>query len=156
MSATVDITSATEENALLVPYASVVTREFDVDSVDFLLYGEPSEVAAGNGVLAAEGDDQDVVDVEPPDSSGSESSVTRKRGKDDKVKLSGVFVVRGGLARFVEVQTGIADDRNIVALTGAKVNDTVVSGSYQTLRDLKIGDAIQLDEQSKERIGEEG
>jgi HlyD family secretion protein len=156
MSATVDITSATEENALLVPYASVVTREFDVDSVDFLLYSEPSEVAAGNGVLAAEADDQDVVDIEPPDSSGSESTVTRKRGKDDKVKLSGVFVVRGGVARFVEVQTGIADDRNIVALTGAKVNDTVVSGSYQTLRELEIGDAVQLDEQSKERIGDEG
>ncbi len=158
MSATVDITSAKELNALLIPYASVVTREFDTDSVAVLVYGESAEHAAGNGVYAAETDDDDVSDVEPPDSSGS-ALVTRdakegKGDKEDKVKLSGVFIVREGLAKFVEVETGIADDRNIVALTGVNVSDTVITGSYQTLRQLKVGDAVSLDEASIERISE--
>ena len=153
MSATVDITSAREANALLIPYASVVTREFDADSVAVLVRGEEPEKAAGNGVFAAETDDTDDVVVDPPDTSGNDVA-KKKRGDKDKIKLSGVFVYRGGKAKFVEVQTGIADDRNIVALSGVNASDTVISGSYQTLRTLKIDDLVRLDERSQERIAD--
>jgi HlyD family secretion protein len=156
MSATVDITSARAEEALLIPYASVVTREYDPDSVASLVYGEKAEETTGDGVYAAETDDHEREVVQSPDSVGTDSLQKKRGGKEDKVKLSGVFIVEDGKARFVEVKTGIADDRNIVAMTGVNPSDTVISGSYQTLRQLEIGDAVELDERSKEKMEEAG
>ena len=70
------------------------------------------------------------------------------------MKKSGVFLVKNGIAEFAEITTGIADNRNIVALTGVGVGDTVVSGTFQTLRRLSNGDKVRLDERSLEKMKE--
>jgi len=41
-------------------------------------------------------------------------------------------------------------------MIGIAEGDTVVSGSFQTLRRLKNGDEVQVDENSIERMNEEG
>jgi len=54
-----------------------------------------------------------------------------------KVKdVEGVFVVQDGLARFRPVKVGIAGDEYFEVLSGLEPGDTVVSGSYQAIRDL--------------------
>jgi HlyD family secretion protein len=140
MSATVEITTATDRDAVLIPYAAVVTREFDPDS---LKSEEPS-----GGVQAAENDETLARNV------AATSIDDDTHGRKEKLKKTGVFVVRGGVATFVEVETGIADELNIVALSGVTAGDTVVSGSFQTLRRLEDGEAVQIDEASQDRIEE--
>jgi HlyD family secretion protein len=146
MSATVDITTATAESALLIPYAAVVTREFDPDS---LKAKKESEEIASTGigeVNAAEVTDDSVV----ADTSGKD------RKKKKKITQSGVFIIKDGIASFAEISTGIADERNIVALSGIQDGDTIVSGSFQTLRKLADGDGIKIDEGSLEKMKEGG
>lgn len=136
MSATVDIEVASEKNALLIPYAAVVTREFDRDSsgtVDDSL----------DGMLASAGIESD----EAPEGIGRPKSA-------GKVKKSGVFLCENGNARFIEVRTGIADERNIVALSGVSDGDTVISGSFKTLRELTDSTLVVIDERSMNVMAE--
>ena len=49
----------------------------------------------------------------------------------------GVFVVENGIARFRPVKVGIAGDEYFEVLDGLKEGETVVSGTYQAIRDMK-------------------
>lgn len=48
----------------------------------------------------------------------------------------GVFVVENGVAKFRQVKVGITGDEHFEVLEGLKAGETVVSGSYQAIRDL--------------------
>ena len=147
MSASVDITTATAAEALLIPYASVVTRKFAPDSIAAESNDDTGGVfAATNDSDAAGQNDAGLAD---------DNSESPKRRKSEKVKKSGVFVVNNGIVSFVEVETGIADELNIVALSGVQPGDTVVSGSFQTLRKLSDSDRVRISEQSLEKMREE-
>lgn len=139
MSATVDITTNKAENALLVPYAALVTREFDPDSLK-----AKTETAESSGIIQQANAAEKAVPIEDG----------TKRKKSTKIKKSGIFVVREGKAKFVEIATGIADERNIVALTGIAPGDTVISGSYQTLRKIAEGDAVTIEQASIDKMKE--
>ena len=139
MSATVDITTNKAENALLVPYAALVTREFDPDSLK-----AKTETAESSGIIQQANAAEKAVPVEDG----------TKRKKSTKIKKSGIFVVRDGKAKFVEIATGIADERNIVALTGIAPGDTVISGSYQTLRKIAEGDVVTIEQASIDKMKE--
>lgn len=144
MSATVDITTSREDEALLIPYAAVVTRKIDLDSVRSAEQSKP--------------DSDEVVAAEPeptPAQADTTGETGGKRKKSKKEKKTGVFVCRDGKAHFVEVTTGIADEQSIVALTGIVPGDTVISGSFQTLRSLSDGEAVQIEESSLEDMGSE-
>lgn len=135
MSATVDIEVASDKEALLIPYAAVVTREFDEED-------ETKTDEQLDGTLTSAGAD------------GVDGSTASKPGKAKKVKKSGVFLCENGQARFVEITTGIADERNIVALSGVSPGDTVISGSFKTLRELTDSTMVEIDQRSKDRIAE--
>ncbi len=139
MSATVDITTATAKDALLIPYAALVTREFDADS---LKNQKPNEDSGSGLVQSANAAQGDVTEA-------------KAKGSKEKIKKSGVFVISGGKAKFVELATGIADERNIVALNGVAPGDTIISGSYQTLRQLEPGETVKIDSRSIERMNEQ-
>jgi HlyD family secretion protein len=138
MSASVDITTARAADAVLVPYAAVVTREIEPDTVDSAEVADTSL----NQLASARTSEED------------NSAKKKSKNKDDELKTSGVFLVRDGVAEFVAIETGIADDRNIVALTGVAPGDTVVSGSFRTLRELKDGDPVHIDERSRTEMDE--
>ena len=152
MSATADITTSKLDSALLVPYAAVITREFDPDSLPSAMRDTSSVQAdipvetGGNVAMAATGDN----------SGSGNDGTTDKPGakKQKKVKLTGVFIVDNGIAKFLEITTGIADDRNIAAMTGLNPGDTVISGSFQTLRKLTDGEEVEIEEHSKENLDE--
>lgn len=138
MSASVDITTAKADDALLIPYASVVTREFDPDSLKGKREAETESSTVGTAHAAASDD---------PDVQEKSDGAIKKKSK--KIRKTGAFVVKEGKAEFQEITTGIADDRNIAVLTGVAVGDTVVSGSFQTLRRLKDGELVQIENPSE-------
>jgi HlyD family secretion protein len=67
-------------------------------------------------------------------------------GAGEVAEREGVFVVKDGEARFVPVRVGISGERHFEVLEGLKEGDQVVSGSYQALRDLTDGAAVEIKE----------
>lgn len=129
MSATVDIVSNKKEGVLSVPYSAIVMRSFDLDSLEQSKNNgvdSNSESADNNGVHAA-----DTNEIENTD-----SDIKRE-------ELKGVFVVRNSKAQFVEVNTGIADSKNIEVTEGIDKGDSIITGPYKILRTIKDGDKVE-------------
>jgi HlyD family secretion protein len=127
MSATVDITTDSKKEVLNIPIQAVVMRELTEDSLKILLGEKPSKGEEG---------------------SSNDDSLTakeKKKGKEEKKEVEGVFVVRQGNAHFAPVSTGIADQQNIEITKGLVEADTVITGSYRTLRTLKDGDKVKIE-----------
>ncbi|HET6763367.1 MAG TPA: hypothetical protein VFH27_06835, partial [Longimicrobiaceae bacterium] len=59
-------------------------------------------------------------------------------------EVNGVFVVEGGKARFVPVTVGITGDRYFEVTRGLRGGETVVSGTYQAIRDLEAGTPVRV------------
>lgn len=62
--------------------------------------------------------------------------------------VEGVFLVEDGLARFRPVSVGIAGDRYFEVTSGLDEGMTIVSGTFQVIRDLSDGDPVRVDEES--------
>lgn len=69
----------------------------------------------------------------------------------DTPDVQGVFVLRGNKAEFVPVQTGITGVSDIEVLGGLQPGDQIVTGSYKTLRTLKPGSAVKVDNSEPKR-----
>jgi len=54
-----------------------------------------------------------------------------------KQDTEGVFVVRGGVATFTRVKVGIAGEEFFEVVSGLQLGDSIVAGTYQTIRDLQ-------------------
>ncbi|MFQ5746268.1 MAG: efflux RND transporter periplasmic adaptor subunit [Gemmatimonadota bacterium] len=61
-----------------------------------------------------------------------------------KEAIEGVFVVDGDHVRFRPVEIGVAGDDYFEVLSGLEEGETVVSGSYQAIRDLEDGSPIRV------------
>jgi len=59
--------------------------------------------------------------------------------------IEGVFVVEGDFVRFQRVEVGIAGENYFEILSGLEPGTTVVSGSFQAIRDLSDGDRIEIE-----------
>lgn len=133
MTATCRITTDRRESALTVPIGAVVLR----DESKLKRAGDSvrTESAAPVGeAVAADTED---------DGSGGDKPDT------DKKPLQGVFVIRDNKAIFTEVETGIADQQNIEVTLGLSEGDTIVVGSFRTLRTLEDGDKVEPEKKGK-------
>ena len=130
MSATVDITTAKKDQVLTVPFSAVVVRAYDLDSLD-------QARATGTG---SSGVVEEVQAAETNDNAQSDTTAPKKAREEYK----GVFVVREGVARFVKIETGIADQRNIEVVKGLEPGDTVVAGPYRVLRNIQDGETVEI------------
>lgn len=68
-----------------------------------------------------------------PTSEAPADSAAEKPMKDTE----GVFVVREGIAMFTPVKVGIAGEEYFEVLSGVQLGDSIVAGTYQTIRDLQ-------------------
>ena len=59
---------------------------------------------------------------------------------------TGVFVVRNGVATFGPVRSGSASETMIEVFGDLKEGDSVVSGPYKALRELKSGGKVKKDQ----------
>jgi HlyD family secretion protein len=71
-------------------------------------------------------------------------------GKRDK-EITGVFVMREGVAHFVPVHTGIASETMIEIFGSVKTGESVVSGPYKALRELKPKQKIRREDARPQR-----
>ncbi|MEZ5359178.1 MAG: efflux RND transporter periplasmic adaptor subunit [Candidatus Zixiibacteriota bacterium] len=135
MSSTVDIVTSEHLDVVAVPIQAVVMRKFTPDSLEAFRAGI-SETEAdtaeqhkvdGNVAYAAE-------EGESVDAKGSEN--------EEKIDVKGVFVNNEGVAKFIEIKTGIADQQNYEVLSGIEPDAEVITGSFQTLRTISDGDKI--------------
>jgi HlyD family secretion protein len=139
MTADVEIEVRRADKALAVPIQAVVVRQPEDLVPRGQKKGAPPKTPKGGDALAA----QDAGEPDPAERKKSE--------------ISGVFVLgAAGKAEFRKVKTGISSETDIQVLPGGelKMGDKVVTGPYKVLRDLKPGDAIEV--QKRPRAGGPG
>jgi len=71
--------------------------------------------------------------------------------KKDKEEIQGVFVIRGGKAVFVPVETGVTGTTDIEVTSGLQQGDEIVTGSYKVLRTLKNEAPVKIDNTVKKQ-----
>jgi HlyD family secretion protein len=86
---------------------------------------------------------------------GSTKDVAKKGDAKIGETKECLFVVEAGKAKLRAVKSGISDETSVAILEGLKDGETVVTGPYRGLRDLKDGDAVKEKkvEESKDAKG---
>ena len=117
MTASVDIMTTTKPNALSVPLASVTTRNPEQEK--------------------KEGENE-----EPPSNARQTSDQSRPQKKTADKTV--VFVNDNGVAKMVEVTTGISDYDNIEILSGIAEGTEIITGPFTAVsKRLKDGDHVK-------------
>lgn len=119
MTADVDIETATHTKTLGVPIQAVVVRTDR--ELQRAAHKGPAQRRTSRFALAA---------------------IDDTIGKKDK-EITGLFVVREGVAKFVPVRPGITSETEIEVSGDLKPGDTVVAGPYKALRELKPGGKVK-------------
>jgi HlyD family secretion protein len=93
---------------------------------------------------------QAVVEREPltAGSAAAKASAKSSGTKADTVKV--VFVVEQGKVHQRQVTTGISDETHVELTSGVKAGDSLVTGPYRTVKELKDGDAVTVSKTSEE------
>lgn len=63
--------------------------------------------------------------------------------RDDSADEEGVFVIKDGKAKFVQVKTGITGREHFEVVDGLTARDTVVAGPYEAVRALEDGKPLK-------------
>jgi HlyD family secretion protein len=131
MTADVDVETATHTRTLGVPIQAVVVRT--ERELERAAKGKDKRAAKKEKTAAKKQGGMDAFAVSAEDDTA---------GRKDK-EIAGVFVVREGEAKFVPVRTGIASETAIEVFGELKAGESVVSGPYKSLRELKPGQKVK-------------
>src|SRR5256714_7183517 len=133
---TADITTATRKSVAAVPIPSVAVRELTYD---------------GNGQVVRETTDAKKRRRSGGSNGGSvvdpvASAAELKPGQTRK-ETEGVFAVRSKSknVEFVPIKMGIAGDKYFEILSGLQAGDQVVTGPYNSVRNIADGDAVKVE-----------
>ncbi len=122
MTADVEIETATHDKTNGVPIQAVVVRtERELERAERKKSARAERRQRRSDAIAAEDDTV---------------------GRKDK-EITGVFVVRDGTAKFVPVRTGIASETMIEIFGELKAGESIVSGPYKALRELKPNQKVR-------------
>jgi HlyD family secretion protein len=125
MTASVEIITTKKENVLSVPLAAVTTRNPD----------DLKKNNSGGGNPDGDG---------PPRDNNERKVTTGKEKVEKKADKVVLFVNDKGVAKMVEVKTGISDYDNIEIISGIKDSVEVVTGPFLVVsKRLKDGDKIK-------------
>jgi HlyD family secretion protein len=128
---TADITTATRAQAVAVPIQAMAVRELIYDAQDKIV-PQPKP---------------DPKKKSEPRPSATDPLPNGQKRKDTE----GVFLIRDKAALFVPVKTGIAGDKYFEVLTGLKPGDEVITGPFNSVRDLKEGDPVKPEQPKDQR-----
>ncbi len=103
--------------------------------MDELIEAKAQKQAAGTNL---------VNEVNAAENGELDNNRTKKKKNVERKELRGVFVIKDGRAVFVEIKTGIADQKFIEITSGLEPGDSVVAGPYKSLRKIKDGDNIEI------------
>jgi HlyD family secretion protein len=127
---TAEITTARRSNVVAVPIQSLTVREMLFDQKGTLIHEPPPPVQRsflGTPAAAA----PQAAPPEPP------PGHVRK-------ETEGVFVVRDGRVVFGPVKVGVAGERYFEVLSGLKAGDQVVTGPFESVRQLSDGSPVKV------------
>ena len=120
-----EIETATRKQAVAVPIQAMAVRDLVYDK-------------AGNIVRPPKQDGKKKAPNPTPAAAAElPEGQTRK-------ETEGVFVMRDKNAEFVPVRTGIAGERYFEVLSGVKLGDKVITGPFNSVRDLQDADEVRL------------
>ena len=132
MTASVDIMTSRKDNVLSVPLAAVTTRSKEEEKK--VENEEGGERRSGSG-------DQSIEPAKPA------------KKKEDKTVI---FLNEKGVAKMIEVKTGISDYDNIEIVSGISDSSVVVTGPFLAVsKRIKDGDKIRATEKKEEKKKED-
>ena len=124
---TADVTTATRKNVTAVPIPAVAVRELLFDA---------------NGQIVKAPVDRR---RRPSNSVEPVASAAELKPGETRKEVEGVFVIRSGKAEFVPIKMGIAGDKYFEILSGLKPGDEVVTGPYNSVRNIQEGASVKVD-----------
>jgi len=122
-----EITTATRKQVLSVPIQAMAVRELTYDDKNNIIRPKKEDAAKRRGT-----------------SIGTASAEELPPGQTKK-ETEGVFVIRGTNTEFLPVKTGIAGDKYFEVLSGLKAGDQVITGPFNSVRDLQDGDLVKVE-----------
>jgi HlyD family secretion protein len=125
---TAEITTATRKNATAVPIQALTVRELLFDSAGTLIHEPPPPPQRRWFGTPAPAPPQ------PPAEPGPGQT---------RDETEGVFIMRDGRAVFQPVKIGIAGERYFEVLSGLDVGDRVITGPFDSVRQIADGSAVQ-------------
>jgi HlyD family secretion protein len=131
---TADITTAVRPHATAVPIPAVAVRELIYDGEGQLIQ-EPRSAERRRGRRP------------PPTTTDSADLLPGQTRKETE----GVFIARDGKATFVIVELGIAGDKYFEVLSGLKPGDEVITGPYNSVRNIADGDPVNVEARRNNR-----
>lgn len=120
-----EITTAKRQKVLTVPIQAMAVRELTYDKDGNVVRAPKDKKSRGTSI-------------------GTASAEELPAGQTKK-ETEGVFVFSNGNATFIPVKTGIAGDKYFEVLSGLKVGDQVITGPFNSVRDLQDGDQVKID-----------
>jgi HlyD family secretion protein len=132
LSTTARITTATRNGVLAIPIQALTVRQ--------------------RGDLATDKDNKKAKEQVVEASMKAQKDKPKENPKEE---IQGVFVLKNKKeAVFVPVTTGIAGTTDIEVTGGLKEGDEIVTGSYKTLRTLKNGASVKIDNSPAKKTDE--
>jgi HlyD family secretion protein len=126
---TAEITTATKKQVTAVPIQSMTVRELTLDENGNIIHEQrPPQPRFRFG---------------PPQAAQTAPAPAELKPGHKREEREGVFLIRDGKAEFVEVRTGIAGERYLEVLTGLKEGDQVITGPFDSVRGMYVGDAVR-------------
>ena len=126
---TADITTATRADVLSIPIQATTVRELIFDD-------------KGNVVKPP-------VDDAKTRRPGAKAEVAALKPGQTRKETEGVFLIKDGKAAFAPVKMGIAGEKYFEVLSGVKLGDEVITGPFNSVRDLKDGSPVKLEDAKK-------
>lgn len=143
LSAKASITVAERAGALAVPLGAVTVRSWPLAPADIRRYSgkrarQQEQALADLGFVPR----------------GARAAADSTDAEVTRTETEGVFVLKDGYAKFVPVTIGIAGEDDFEVLDGLAEDQTVVTGPFRILRELK--DGARVETARKERSGRGG
>lgn len=136
---TAEITTATRQQAVAVPIQALTVRELIYDEKGNVVRQPPRPPRPRFRFGPS---------VEPAVSASATVELLPGQKREE---VEGVFVVRDGRAQFVPVKIGIAGERYFEVLNGLNEGDRVITGPFESVRNLFDGDLVQLNDPTQRR-----
>jgi HlyD family secretion protein len=135
-----EITTATRQQVTTVPIQAMAVRELIYDATGNIVREPRDDSKKRRRFSFGSGSASAATPVE----------ATELKPGQKRKETEGVFVFRNGAVEFVPVKTGIAGDRYFEVLSGVKDGDQVVTGPFNSVRNIKDGDEVSLEDKKKD------
>ena len=136
---TAEITTATRQKAVAVPIQALTVRELIYDEKGNIVRQPPRPPRPRFSFGRS---------VEPSVSANVSIELLPGQRREE---VEGVFLIRDGRALFMPVKIGIAGERYFEVADGLKEGDRVITGPFDSVRNMFDGDLIQVTEPGQRR-----